>query len=75
MITFKELKEKYKNIDFAKDYEEKIIIGDYFISEDGSITLSRNGNGFRGDYISIFTEIAGNATMEQIDSFIQMITK
>lgn len=72
-MTFKDLKKKYSSIDTSLDYEDKIIIGDFFIKEDGEITISRCGSAYRGEYFSIFTVICKNATVEQMEQFIEMV--
>lgn len=72
-MTFKDLKKKYSSIDIAKDCEDKITIGDFFIKADGEITISRYGSAFRGEHFSIFTIICKNVSVEQMEQFIEMI--
>jgi hypothetical protein len=72
-MTFKDLKKKYSSIDIAKDCEDRIIIGDFFIREEGEITISRCGSAYRGEYFSIFTTICKNISVKQMEQFIEMI--
>lgn len=72
-LKFSDLKSKYKDIDLIKDDENRIIIGDFIICSDGKITISRSSYTTEGVYCSIFTHVAKNATVEQMDLFIEMI--
>lgn len=72
-MTFEELKEKYQSIDDAPKDETMIMVGSFSIHSDGKIILNRQGHDFGGEYLSVFTYIARNATVEQMDSFIDMI--
>lgn len=72
-LKFSDLKSKYKDIDLIKDDETRIIIGDFIISSDGKITISRSSYTMEGVYCSIFTYVTKKATVEQMDLFIEMI--
>jgi len=72
-LKFSDLKSKYKEIDLAKDDEDRILIGDFFICPDGTITINRSSYTTEGAYCSIFTYVTKKATVEQMDSFIEMI--
>ena len=72
-MKFKDLKKKYQEYDMLKNDDCGIIIGDFLINESGSINISRSGSTNEGIYLSVYTSIAKDRTIEQLEMFIKSI--
>lgn len=72
-MKFSELKEKYSEVDIAKENLDTLIIKDFIFKESGDICLSSAGFSVESNYLSVYVHIAKNRTPKQMDMFIRSL--
>lgn len=73
-MTFEELKEKYSDVDIAKEHDNIIMIGEFSFWKSGEIKMIRIGCNLEGCYFNIDLTLAKDRTPEQMDKFAEALS-